>query len=148
MPNEKRSCFYSSFFHWKKDFPYRGCSFLISIRKEPKNRPGEALRSCSRKNRRPPRDPSRSALPSEHKMFQCGNGFPWRHQYKSYDPLLGMTILYLYCIAQKMPCFFHKDMLEFRLRKYGKNQFLWNENSGFFRKKGVTIYVFIRLCLG
>ena len=58
------------------------------------------------------------------------------------------AILYLYCIAQKMPCFFQKNMLEFRLRKYGKNQFIHFENSGFFRKKGVTFYVFIRLCMG
>ena len=58
------------------------------------------------------------------------------------------SISYLYCIAQKIPCFFHKIMLEFRLRKYGKNQFIHFENSGFFRKKGVTFYVFIRLCMG
>ena len=58
------------------------------------------------------------------------------------------SISYLYCITQKMPCFFHKIMLEFRLRKYEKNQIFSNENSGFLERKESQIYVFIRLCMG
>ena len=34
-----------------------------------------------------------------------------------------------------MPCFLYKIMLEFRLRKYEKNQFFPNENSGFLERK-------------
>ena len=58
------------------------------------------------------------------------------------------AFLYLYCITQKMPCFFHKIMLKFRLRKYEKNQIFSNENSGFLERKESQIYVFIRLCMG
>ena len=58
------------------------------------------------------------------------------------------SISYLYCITQKMPCFLRIYMLEFRLRKYEKNQFFSNENSGFLERKESQIYVFIRLCMG
>ena len=47
-----------------------------------------------------------------------------------------------------MPCFLRYVMLEFRLRKYEKNQFFSNENSGFLERKESQIYVFIRLCMG
>ena len=57
-------------------------------------------------------------------------------------------ILYLYCITQKMPCFLNKDMLEFRLRKYEKNQIFYFENSGFLERKESQNYVFLCLCLG
>ena len=47
-----------------------------------------------------------------------------------------------------MPCFFHKNMLEFSLRKCRKNQIFSLENSDFSDRKESQFYVFIRLCLG
>jgi hypothetical protein len=71
-------------------------------------------------------------------------------QYRTVHALSARTAgnCYLYCITQKIPCFFHSNMLEFKLRKCRKNQFFIFENSGFLQRKEYRFYVFIRLCLG
>ena len=46
----------------------------MPIRKYPKNRSGETLNSCSRKNRRSHRNPSSSAFWEKLKMFEIKNG--------------------------------------------------------------------------
>ena len=47
-----------------------------------------------------------------------------------------------------MPCFFHRIMLKFRLRKYCKGVFFIYKNSGFLQRKESRFYVVICLCLG
>ena len=152
----KRSCFHSSFFAPKILFCLRRVSFLF--RQERHERTGQRGTVTLPRDTPFPFGIPQALLLQCNIVFRCSivcsNDTERVREVTILSALCTHCLpalrafLYLYCIAQKIPCFFHKDMLEFRLRKYGKNQFLHNKNSGFFRKKGVKIYVFLRLCMG